>query len=474
MTLSDEYRQLATLIDALEARGITVREAAPVDGNGHDGSSSDRFTVHLEVELPEQGSPQRLVADDVIAVSETEGGPDCATNGVSDATCQSDEATEEQTTAAVDAGLDGDVDDEADAGAADPDPPAPTREASARDGLESGSAADADDAADANTDRVDETDVTDDEADTEPVSDADAAADEADAEGVPCTHSDCDRTFETERGMKIHRTKAHPLSDLVDPSARGAIHHDPEALAEVYDEYETFAEMTAALDVDVGAQAVRKQMIRHGIHEPEGQTAADASSTSAEGNDADESTTDGESADPVDSEVDSGERPTAGDATNGTIGTAGRADGGTGPLDVPGETEGVDGAEDSDELAGPDAEAGTDDTEHPPATDAGSDGTAESDHHADHKSEPEPERVADRLPDLDLPGSLTTEELLSAVETANTLYDVQRHLDLDREATRDVLSEYDLLELVSGRAASVNDREKMKSEIHERLRRAAT
>jgi hypothetical protein len=37
-----------------------------------------------------------------------------------------------------------------------------------------------------------------------------------------------------------------------------------------------------------------------------------------------------------------------------------------------------------------------------------------------------------------------------------------------------VLSEYDLLELVSGRAASVSDREKMKSEIHERLRRAAT
>jgi hypothetical protein len=34
--------------------------------------------------------------------------------------------------------------------------------------------------------------------------------------------------------------------------------------------------------------------------------------------------------------------------------------------------------------------------------------------------------------------------------------------------------EYDLLELVSGRAASVRDREEMKSEIHERIRRTAT
>ncbi|WP_318569218.1 hypothetical protein [Salinigranum marinum] len=470
MTLSDEYRQLAALIDALEARGITVREAAPVNGSGHDGSSTDRFTVHLEVELPEQGSSQRLVADDVIAVGEEDEGPDGSTDGVSDATRQSDEGAEESTTVAVDAGRDGDVDDEADTGVTEPDPPRAGRKAGASDGAEPRSA---DEDTETVSDRVDEAErETVDDAET--VSDADTTDDESDAGAVPCTHPDCDRTFETERGMKIHRTKAHPLSDLVDPSARGAIHHDPEALAEVYDEYETFAEMTAALDVDVGAQAVRKQMIRHGIHEPEGQTSANASSTSVEENDADESTTDGEPADPVASEADSGERPPPGDATNGTTGTAGLADGGTGPLEAPDETEGVDGARDHDELDGPDSEAGTDGSGRSPAADAGSDGAAEPESHPDPEPEPEPERIADRLPDLDLPGSLSTEELMSAVETANTLYDVQRHLDLDRETTRDVLSEYDLLELVSGRAASVSDREKMKSEIHERLRRAAT
>jgi hypothetical protein len=231
-------------------------------------------------------------------------------------------------------------------------------------------------------------------------------------------------------------------------------------------------------------------MIRHGIHEPEGQASADASSTSVEEGDADESTADGEPVNPLDSEADSGERPTPGDATNGTVGradggsessaeattqsTSSEPDSGPGPSDASGEAGETVGTEVPDERDGPDSEGETDAPESPPAADAGSDGTAESDRHPDPESEPEPERIADRLPDLDLPGSLSTEELMSAVETANTLYDVQRQLDLDRETTRDVLSEYDLLELVSGRAASVSDREKMKSEIHERLRRAAT
>jgi hypothetical protein len=414
----------------------------------------------------------------VIAVGEEDEGPD----SVSDATRQSDETAEESTTVAVDAAPDGDVEDEGEADAAGPGPPATTREAGASDGAESGSVDDAE--------RVDEAERETDDADAEAVGDADATDDESDTGAVPCTHPDCDRTFETERGMKIHRTKAHPLSDLVDPSARGAIHHDPDALAEVYDEHETFAEMTAALDVDVGAQAVRKQMIRHGIHEPEGQASADASSTSVEEGDADESTADGEPVNPLDSEADSGERPTPGDATNGTVGradggsessaeattqsTSSEPDSGPGPSDASGEAGETVGTEVPDERDGPDSEGETDAPESPPAADAGSDGTAESDRHPDPESEPEPERIADRLPDLDLPGSLSTEELMSAVETANTLYDVQRQLDLDRETTRDVLSEYDLLELVSGRAASVSDREKMKSEIHERLRRAAT
>jgi len=44
---------------------------------------------------------------------------------------------------------------------------------------------------------------------------------------------------------------------------------DPSALAEVYEAYETFEEMTEALDVEVSPSTVRRHMIKHGVHEPE-------------------------------------------------------------------------------------------------------------------------------------------------------------------------------------------------------------
>lgn len=45
-------------------------------------------------------------------------------------------------------------------------------------------------------------------------------------------------------------------------------YRDPERLRTVYEEYDTFAEMTEALDVDVTPQTVRRYMIKYGIHEP--------------------------------------------------------------------------------------------------------------------------------------------------------------------------------------------------------------
>jgi hypothetical protein len=43
---------------------------------------------------------------------------------------------------------------------------------------------------------------------------------------------------------------------------------NPDRLREVYEQYDSFAEMTEALDVDVTAQTVRRNMMKHGIHEP--------------------------------------------------------------------------------------------------------------------------------------------------------------------------------------------------------------
>jgi len=57
-----------------------------------------------------------------------------------------------------------------------------------------------------------------------------------------------------------------------DPDTERPPYRDPTRLQEVYDEYETFAEMTEALDVDVTPQTVRRYMIKHDIHTPASET----------------------------------------------------------------------------------------------------------------------------------------------------------------------------------------------------------
>lgn len=49
-------------------------------------------------------------------------------------------------------------------------------------------------------------------------------------------------------------------------------YRDPERLREVYDKYDTFEEMTDALDVDVTSQTVRRYMIKYDIHSPASET----------------------------------------------------------------------------------------------------------------------------------------------------------------------------------------------------------
>ncbi|MFT4885629.1 MAG: hypothetical protein ACI8U4_003155, partial [Natronomonas sp.] len=44
-------------------------------------------------------------------------------------------------------------------------------------------------------------------------------------------------------------------------------HRDPDALREAYEQNDTFVEMQRALGSDVTPEAVRQQMVKHGIHE---------------------------------------------------------------------------------------------------------------------------------------------------------------------------------------------------------------
>lgn len=85
-----------------------------------------------------------------------------------------------------------------------------------------------------------------------------------------------------------------PTSDESD-AAEVPAHRDPEKLQAVYEAHDTFEAMKEALDTDVTAQTVRRNMIKHGIHDPEARrsTQDDAPETApsdTDGTDADDST----------------------------------------------------------------------------------------------------------------------------------------------------------------------------------------
>lgn len=114
--------------------------------------------------------------------------------------------------------------------------------------------------------------------------------DVVDGDVIECPFSDCDATFDSEPGMKIHRTKVHLSNGEAATRADSSTppYRDPDVLAEVYAEHDTFPAMRDALDADVSTQTIRRHMIKHGIHDPDGtdqsdsneETAADSTATS--------------------------------------------------------------------------------------------------------------------------------------------------------------------------------------------------
>lgn len=69
-----------------------------------------------------------------------------------------------------------------------------------------------------------------------------------------------------------------------------------------------------------------------------------------------------------------------------------------------------------------------------------------------------------------LPHGIKLESLVSTIEGANTLYDVQRDLELDRQEATELLNRFNLLELVVGRIGTAPDREVARETIEQRLR----
>jgi hypothetical protein len=151
-----------------------------------------------------------------------------------------------------------------------------------------------------------------------------------------------------------------------------------ELLARVYEEHDTFAEMTAALGVDVTPATVREHMVNHGIH------------------------------------------PTSTDAGDGT------------------DTEGSDDEDTSD------VEPGNGD---------GQSLTIEADGYG-------------------LPEGVTMDSLARAVQQSRTLFEAQTELGLDRQTTRSVLADLDLLEFVTSRIAA--DRTTDLEDVVDRIHAAST
>jgi len=118
------------------------------------------------------------------------------------------------------------------------------------------------------------------------------SSDSPDRDGVPCPEPDCTATFESEPGMKVHRTKVHRSGGDADGDGTPS-YRDPERLASAYEAEDTFPAMRDALDADVSAQTVRRHMIRHGIHDPEDEDGTGGDGAGDAGEDTPAALTDG-------------------------------------------------------------------------------------------------------------------------------------------------------------------------------------
>ena len=234
---------------------------------------------------------------------------------------------------------------------------------------------------------------------------------------------------------------------------------DPEALQAVYEQHDTFPEMTDALQVDVTSETVRRHMVDHGIHDPADATPSSLEAQVGTGSDEADSTTGGTEtteSTSTDAEIPTGTEQ-VGETQSGT-GEASetRATGSTtadGPRQEPGREDSPAVSDGSAESEAPGTGSAV--------TDGGNPATDEPTATADSPwaDRPVTEAVA-AAPDaddaggpvgggLDLPATLTVAGLADTINQSRTVHEVARHADLDRGTARQLLERFDLIHLVS-------------------------
>lgn len=77
------------------------------------------------------------------------------------------------------------------------------------------------------------------------------------------------------------------------------------------------------------------------------------------------------------------------------------------------------------------------------------------------------------LPDGGNAIDLSINELVDVVQSSNTIYQAHQRLELDQDQTRRLLKKLDLINLVTGRIATLEDRSVTREEIEGRIRTAA-
>ncbi|NHN49500.1 hypothetical protein G9464_18175 [Halostella sp. JP-L12] len=253
---------------------------------------------------------------------------------------------------------------------------------------------------------------------------------------------------------------------------------DPDALEAVYEEYDTFPEMTEALGADVTSETVRRYMVEYDIHDP------DDSRPQAHRYAASAAEADGETAS---GDQDSG----AADPGDGTAGSDHAPSGDESESDATGSTaKEFLGDEPTAATDGPAAEGdGTTDGTHaaPAPTD---DATVETDGDraggdADHsESDLGGKSVAELIAASDagdgddslvadglgIPKGLTVAELAAIVNESDTLYEAKERLGIGQDHARRMLKELNLIDLVTSRlgAEQINVRP---AEIRRRIDR---
>lgn len=259
-----------------------------------------------------------------------------------------------------------------------------------------------------------------------------------------------------------------------DGESEVAPYRDPDRLQEVYETHETFAEMTDALEVDVTPQTVRRYMIKHDIHEPASNTGSQSAEKLLETNPESIS----KSRDGENSEVTNATSTTEADSpqttTEARVSTDGhgitRYDGNDSVSHIEQTRESSESSIKNEEEQRP---SNTEDTsisvevsENESAREAPQSGDR---YGIEERPSGEGDNIEDDL-EITLPEHLTLADVKTVAQEAKTLYEAERKLDLERDETRRLLRDLNLLDLVHGRVATREMVDRTIDDINRRLK----